>query len=285
MKQKTLPRLLVPKEEAARKIQERIEKGKQLHDLRIDSEDRLEIVGKEANNWSRYNIDLLIRLFDNSSLEDEYEGFHYSKLTYAEMDGISAMGWPIPNLNDLVVEYKSDMVNSIKSLEGIRDRLELFDESSVNHSFAFGDEVFIVHGRDDGPKETVAGFLRKLGLKATILHEQPSEGLTIIEKLEKYANNAGFAIVLFTPDDVGALKNEIEDQGKPRARQNVVFELGYFIGKLGRKRVCPLFKGEIEKPSDIDGVIYVPMNGEDWKLKLCQEMKNADFPIDMNDIL
>ncbi len=79
-------------------------------------------------------------------------------------------------------------------------------------------------------------------------------------------------------------KDESEDESKPRARQNVVFELGYFMGKLGRERVCPLFKGEIEKPSDIDGVIYVPMDGEDWRLKLGQEMKNAGFPVDMNKI-
>lgn len=148
-----------------------------------------------------------------------------------------------------------------------------------------GNEIFIVHGRDDGTKETVARFVEQLGLKVTILHEQPNEGRTIIEKLEDCANRAGFAIVLLTPDDVGALKDRIEDESKPRARQNVTFELGYFMGKLGRKRVCPLFKGEIENPSDIDGVVYVPMNDTDgWKLKLCQEMKNAGFLIDLNKL-
>ena len=146
-------------------------------------------------------------------------------------------------------------------------------------------DIFIVHGRDDGTKETVARFVEKLGLKATILHEQPNESRTIIEKLEDCADRAGFAIVLLTPDDVGALKDRIEDESKPRARQNVIFELGYFMGKLGRKRVCPLFKGEIENPSDIDGVVYVPMNDTDgWKLKLCQEMKNAGFLIDLNKL-
>ena len=154
--------------------------------------------------------------------------------------------------------YQKDISEKVNRLEGIQDQLELYDESSDTLPPTSGNEVFIVHGRDDGVKETVARFIEKLNLKATILHEQPSGGLTIIEKLEKYANNAGFAIILLTPDDVGALKDKIEDESKPRARQNVVFELGYFIGKLGRERVCPLFKGEIEKPSDIDGVIYVP---------------------------
>lgn len=176
------------------------------------------------------------------------------------------------------------MTHSIKSLQGICSRLELYEPTST-FSQSLSNEIFIVHGRDDGTKETVARFVEQLGLKATILHEQPNEGRTIIEKLEDCASRAGFAIVLLTPDDIGALKDNVEEGSKPRARQNVVFELAYFMGKLGRKRVCPLTKGEIEKPSDIDGIVYVTMEDADgWKLKLGQEMKNAGFPIDMNRI-
>lgn len=169
-----------------------------------------------------------------------------------------------------------ELTNHIQNIE----KKEAKPESGISS----GEEVFIVHGRDDGTKETIARFVEKFGLKVTILHEQPNEGRTIIEKLEYYASKAGFAIVLLTPDDVGTLRDRTSGQGEPRARQNVVFELGYFMGKLGRERVCPLFKGKIEKPSDIDGVIYVSMNNEDWKLKLGQEMKNAGFPLDMNKI-
>lgn len=182
----------------------------------------------------------------------------------------------------------AEFLNGRSEQERIRKQLEDYlnyrgtpdkPVSSLNN------EVFIVHGRDDGIKETVARFVENLGLKATILHEQPNEGRTIIEKLEDCARRAGFAIILLTPDDIGALKDNVEDGNKPRARQNVVFELGYFMGKLGRKRVCPLFKGDIEKPSDIDGVVYVPVdNADGWKLKLGQEMKNVGFPIDMNKI-
>ncbi|MDE0299379.1 MAG: nucleotide-binding protein [Candidatus Poribacteria bacterium] len=143
-----------------------------------------------------------------------------------------------------------------------------------------------MHGRNDGAKATVARFVETLGIKATILHEQPSSGLTIIEKIEKYAEKAGFAIVMITPDDLGSLKDYRDEEPNPRARQNVVFELGYFMGKLGSERVCPLFKGEVEKPSDIDGIVYVPMDTSGgWKLKLAQEMKQAGLPIDMNKLL
>ena len=103
MEEKTLPKLLVTMEVAKRKIQERINKGQTFLNRQIDSDDELEIAGKEANNWSRYNIDLLIRLFDNLSLQDEYKNFHYTKLTFDEMDSMSAMGWGIPDLNGLVV--------------------------------------------------------------------------------------------------------------------------------------------------------------------------------------
>lgn len=272
MEEKTLPKLCVSREEANKKIQERINKGQLLLDRRIDSRDELDKAEADFKKWSDYNTMLLLKLFDDSSIEKKYVSLF-----------ISAR-WTNPTWDEEINWCRKDISEKVNRLERIQDQLELYDESSDTLLPTSGNEVFIVHGRDDGVKETVARFLEKLGLKATILHEQPSEGQTIIEKLEKYANKAGFAIILLTPDDIGALKDKIENESKPRARQNVVFELGYFMGKLGRERVCPLFKGKIEKPSDIDGVIYIPMAGEDWKLKLGQEMKNAGFPVDMNKI-
>ena len=144
-------------------------------------------------------------------------------------------------------------------------------------------EVFISHGQDEEATITLAKFVEKLGLKPTFLDEQSSNGLTVIKHLEEYAENAGFAIALLTPDDVGALKGESDRQLNPRANQNVIFELGYFIGKLNSNQVCLLYKEGVELPSDIRDVAYVPMDSADgWKLKLSQEMQNAGLPIDMS---
>ena len=144
-------------------------------------------------------------------------------------------------------------------------------------------EIFVIHGRDNEAKETVARFLQNLDLTPVILHEQPNQGQTIIEKFERNAQ-VGFAVALLTPDDVGALKNE-EKKLKPRARQNVVFELGYFLGRLGRERVCALTKGNVELPSDYDGVAYISLDDGGWKMNLIRELKNVGFDVDANKAL
>lgn len=145
-------------------------------------------------------------------------------------------------------------------------------------------KVFVIHGHDESARETVARFLEKLELEPIILHEQPNKGRTIIEKFEDYAD-VGFAVVLLTRDDVGAVKDRKADL-RPRARQNVVFEFGYFIGRLGRGRVCALVKGDIERPSDSDGILYVPLDDNDgWKMRILKELKAAGFVVDANQAL
>ena len=140
-------------------------------------------------------------------------------------------------------------------------------------------QVFIIHGRDDGIKNTVARFLEDLGLEVVILQEKPDQGLTIIEKFEQYAQ-VDFAVALFTPDDVGGLQS---DSLQPRSRQNVIFEFGYFIGRHGKNRVRALVDGSIEIPSDYSGVIYIPLDqGESWKMVLIRELKSEGFDIDAN---
>ncbi len=148
------------------------------------------------------------------------------------------------------------------------------------------DKVFIVHGRDNAAKDAVARVMEQLDIDAVILSEQPSGGRTIIEKFEGEAD-VGFAIVLLTPDDVGGLQDS-DVQPNPRPRQNVVFEMGFFVGKLGRDRVCALKSDgvEMEIPSDYAGVVYIPFGEDrDWHLPLARELRSAGFNVDVNKLL
>lgn len=144
-------------------------------------------------------------------------------------------------------------------------------------------KVFIVHGHDKQARLEVTIFIKSLGLKDIVLDEQASSGKTIIEKIEDYTN-VGFGIVLYTPCDLGASQEE-KELLKPRARQNVVFEHGYLMGKIGRENVCALVKGDIEKPTDIAGVVYISMDeGGGWKLAVAKEMRSSGYDVDLNKL-
>lgn len=146
-----------------------------------------------------------------------------------------------------------------------------------------GNKVFIVHGHDEAAIQETARTLEKGGFKAIILHEQADSGMTIIEKIEHYTD-VDFAVVLYTECDLGRVKECDVDQEKYRARQNVVFEHGYLISRLGRKNVCALVKGNVETPGDINGVIYVSMDPAGaWKLQLAKNMKASGLKVNMNN--
>ena len=279
MSENNIPNLLVSKEEAQNKIERQLEKGRRLLD-NMGSYADTDDVRRDANKWSRYNLDLLTRLFDNRDIVG-YIDFYHEFCT-----------------QPYYARFQADMEDSISSLEGIRDRLELFDELSDStrrtHSSDkvsdnpvcnLRDDVFIVHGHDEAAKLAMAEFVRMFDLNPIILDEKANEGQTIIEKFEAHAGEAGYAIILLTPDDVGAAKDKTSDL-KPRARQNVILELGYFLGALGRERVCVLHKEKVELPSDIYGILYVSMDSnEGWKFKLAREMKQAGLPIDLNKLV
>lgn len=164
-----------------------------------------------------------------------------------------------------------------------KETLECSDEKILfKKETPLSKKIFIVHGRDDGTKNTVSSFLKTLGLNPIILHDEPNRGQTIIEKFELHSNDVGFAIVLLTPDDRGGLESDSCEQYTYRARQNVIFELGYFVAKLGRERVATLVKENIEKPSDISGIIYTTLDaGESWKNELIRELKTAGIDVNV----
>ena len=130
-------------------------------------------------------------------------------------------------------------------------------------------------------KSEVVALLRNWKLDPIVLHEQPNEGLTVIEKFERYAGSVGFAVVLLTADDKGGLKGKSDKSYKPRARQNVILELGYFFAKLGRSKVCTLYAPGVEIPSDIHGILYCKIDKEEnWKKELARELDAADYSVD-----
>lgn len=143
-------------------------------------------------------------------------------------------------------------------------------------------KIFIVHGHDAEAREAVARFLTDIGLRPIILHEQANKGKTLIEKFEA-EGDVDFAIILLSPDDLGG---QASDKLQPRARQNVILELGYFIGKLGRDRVCALKRGDLEIPSDIVGVVYDEYDSAGaWKTALARELQAIGTPIDWNRVM
>lgn len=138
-------------------------------------------------------------------------------------------------------------------------------------------QVFIVHGHDDLAKLDIENFIRELDLEPIILHKQASGGRTIIEKIEEYSN-VGFGVVLYTPCDIGTKRDTLDYAY--RARQNVVFEHGYLMAKLGRDRVAAIVKGDLETPNDISGVVYINLDEqEEWKKSLVIELRNVGYTV------
>jgi predicted nucleotide-binding protein len=152
--------------------------------------------------------------------------------------------------------------------------------------------VFVVHGRDSARMNAVARFVQRIGLEPIILHEKPNAGQTLIEKFQANSD-VDYAVVLLTPDDLGASRQEIEkadpanvrDVLKPRARQNVYLELGYFLSKLGRGHVGALYVDGVDMPSDYDGVAYIPLDDhEGWHAKLVRELTAAGLAVDLTKL-
>ena len=210
-----------------------------------------------------------------------YETQENSQILYNIEDSIDRDYLWIVNKNDVVTyeKYSKEITKDI--FKQVSKKMSETKTKNVN--FNDKTKVFIVHGHDAEAKHEVARFIENIGLEPIILHEQASNSRTIIEKIESYSN-VGFGIVIYTPCDVGAKKTESPDL-KNRARQNVVFEHGFLIGKLGRSNVCSLVKGEVEVPNDISGVVYTSMDASNWQIELAKEMRESGYEIDMNKVI
>ena len=195
------------------------------------------------------------------------------------------------DLEGRVPDQSPGLVNVLKAIDSrlaaVEYRLQNREPDDDAES-KFSRRVFIVHGHDAVLKNELARLLEKLDFVPIILHEQPDRGQTIIQKLGREMTDVGFAFVVLTPDDVGAVATDPSTL-KSRARQNVVFEHGLFSGRLSQSRVCAIRRGDVEIPSDLYGVVYktVPVGGSlaSIALEVANELKAAGYVVDANRLL
>jgi predicted nucleotide-binding protein len=259
--------LLLKKDSVQQQIAKRVDGGQNLLNEPIQSPEDLRRIEQDRIRWHQFNIDLLKRLFSEESIADEY-GTPIRRVYYPD------------TFAQAIQTLHRDMESYINRLRSIMERTELYEVApTVNTPEptatvakpVFGDAVFIVHGHS-GREIEVAQAVKDLGLRPVILKNEPMGGSpTLIEKLEREAKGCGYAVVLFTPDDRG--KASTENKYVPRARQNVILELGYFVALLGRDRVTIFNDPSVEVPSDFHGVGFYELDSNGgWKARLAGEL-------------
>ncbi len=191
----------------------------------------------------------------------------------------------VKNRIEASIEWCAEGLRSCKAvfnvyLEEMTEEQQVISKTSTSQCTLDMCKVFIVHGHDGALQQAVARLIERQGINAIILAEQVNRGRTVIEKFEDYADVGG-AICLFTSDDFGRAKKDAD--AKPRARQNVVLETGYFMGRLGRDHVVLLADNGIEMPSDLSGVVYT--NTGNWQVELLKELREMGYSVDLNKLL
>lgn len=278
--------LLISRDDAKSKLQERIQKGLAIKQAQINSGEALDEAKNEYSKWNSFNTELLKRIFSTDELAEEY----------SQWFGISVIVMRESSLGEKIADLYKDIDQKIHRIDSIIERLELIpltkaaaagapQESKSAQSPAKTKKVFVVHGHDEIAKTNLEVFLHEIGLEPVALHRQADEGLTIIEKFEKHSD-VGYAFILLTPDEISYVKaDESKDDNKRqkeyRARLNVIFEFGYFVGKLGRSRVCCLYTGDVSLPSDVSGMIYKKFTNsiEEVAYSIIKDLKASGYAI------
>jgi predicted nucleotide-binding protein len=257
-------------------------------------EQRLQAIGLSADqisNQSLVELEDSLEQIDAAISKPEAFGVFNIKMT-ADAGAIIAAGSAESHVTygilPLLLSRKRLIVSRIRELKATVSDSEPTDNMSAREG-AYSSPpqdglgtVFVVHGRDESIKSQVARVLERLQFEVIILEEQPNRGQTVIEKFQQNSLHVDFAVVLMTADDRGAGPDETLPKQANRARQNVILELGYFMGALGRNRVAALIAPGIEQPSDILGIAYIPMDGDNWKAHLAQELDAAGLQVDFN---
>lgn len=266
-------------ESASQAIDKRIVLGNKLLNRPIANQSGLDDLKHDFGRWSSYNESLLQKIFEDQSIVDEYC-----------MTG-PVIVLPHRSIRLYVEEKQKHISASINNLVSIRERLELYEGATNQAVNAEQKEkelpnrkVFVVHGHDKGKRLAVEKFLEKLKLMPIVLQDQPGGSKALIEELVKHGDVAA-ALVIYTPDDEGRLAQGNHDL-ESRARENVVLELGYFIGRIGRDNVFVLLAHGIDLPSDFKGVRYTLIDDTDgWQMTTARNLKDSGLDIDVNDLL
>lgn len=270
-------KLNVPRVRASEILSERVAAANELLEKAsgVDSEHAANRWQVDRKRWIRLTKEAVLYIYADGAQADEFESSAYASVFFG------GLGWEQAFHDD--ARRVAEASNTLASLI---DRLEYAHEPTSPAPAPDGPRpgpavIFLVHGRDKGTREEVARFLEKTGAyEVVILDEQANRGRTLIEKFEAHALQANYAIVLLTPDDTGGERDAAMQQ--PRARQNVVFELGFFVGKLGRERVTVLYPPGVELPSDIDGLAYVPLDDAGaWRERVARELRDAGIDLDL----
>jgi len=284
-KEKPRTALIIDRELFSKKLSEQISKGRKLDFTSFQKVEELEQREKEYALWNDYNEEFLKASFNN--LANEYRSSYTgsgSMIGIHEIHNGASIYDPIFRAKTLIqqIEAKTNVLESIlMKVDLIPSEIEgtTSIKSSSTKISTINPIVFIIHGHDEEMKRSVQLFLNRAELQDIVLHEQPDKSRTVIEKLIEESENAGYVIALLSPDDV-------QGDGTLRARQNVILEIGYFIGKLGRDKVRLLKRGDTDVPSDLQGILYDTYDTAGaWRVKLAKEMKAAGLPVNIENVI
>jgi predicted nucleotide-binding protein len=264
--------LRIPLKEAKKLLNESINEGTGILKAPISNIDQWKNAEKKYNHWNGENYEILKKMFKKSTIAKDY----------------SSSGWAIGRifisnlrLDDKISKLQKDIKEKTNKLNSIKISLSFLESKTEETTESAKSKVFFVHGTECDITMKVLAFLKNIGLEPVILKELAAAGKTLIDEIQEHSE-VKYAIALLTPDNVGGVYSE-ELQFRPT--QNVILEVGFFVGKYGRKNVSSLHHEDIELPADYHGYEYIKMDEtDDWKSTLAKELKNAGFDIDLNKI-
>jgi predicted nucleotide-binding protein len=277
--------LIIPKEEFKSHLIEQISQGRQISNTNITTENQLVELEKKYDFWNTYNNELLKSSFNNA-VNEYRQSYNFSGQMIGVADVMRGVNTKNPSYRLRILNESVDV--KITELESLLGKVNLIHSEIENSRISAeiqeaairsNDTVFIIHGHDDEMKKDVQLFISRAKLNGIVLHEKPDKNRTIIEKLIEEGNSAAYVIALLSPDDT-------QEDGTIRARQNVVLEIGYFIGRLGREKVRLLRKGDVVIPSDLQGILYEIYDEKGaWRINLLKELQAAGLPIDSKEVI